>query len=61
MSKTEAYSIVMSLKQDNATVAEFAEVIENKRGELEDALAIKKNCSSPSSWSEPDKPSEKHW
>ena len=30
----------MSLKQENATVAEFAKVIENKTGELEDALAI---------------------
>ena len=40
VSKADAYAIVMSPKQDNATVPEFAEVIENKTGELEDALAI---------------------
>ena len=40
VSKAEAYAIVMSLKQENATEAEFAEIIENKMGELEDALAI---------------------
>ena len=41
VSKAEAYAMVMSLKQDNATVAEFAEVIESKTGELEDALVIR--------------------